>query len=82
MRQWKEVEEADKMASSVASSVFGAIRMVAACGAEEKMVRLYGGWVEEARRREHMMSPIVAIQQAPGKLQHFNQKNQSPLCSL
>lgn len=66
IKKWKEVEVADKMASSVASEAFGSIRIVVACGAEQKMANMYAGWVEEARRRGHMMSSIVAIQQAPG----------------
>jgi ATP-binding cassette subfamily B (MDR/TAP) protein 1 len=62
----KEVEHADRMSSSVASEVFGSIRMVAACQAEDKMNERYSGWVKESRRRGLLMSPLVAIQQAPG----------------
>ncbi|KAN0113306.1 ABC transporter-like protein [Hyaloscypha variabilis] len=61
----KEVEHADRMSASIASEVFDSIRMVAACGAEEKMAKKYTGWVEESRRRGFMLSPVVAIQQAP-----------------
>ena len=63
----KEVEHADRMSSSVAGEVFGSIRMVAACGAESKMAKRYASWVNESRRRGLLMSPLVAIQQAPGK---------------
>lgn len=63
----KDVEEADKMSSSTASEVFEMIRMVAACGAEGKMAERYSSWVEESRRRGFLLSPVVAIQQAPGK---------------
>ncbi len=63
----KEVEHADRMSASIASEVFESIRMVAACGAEEKMGKKYEGWVEESRRRGFLLSPLVAIQQAPGK---------------
>jgi ATP-binding cassette, subfamily B (MDR/TAP), member 1 len=61
-----EVENADRMSASTASEVFESIRMVAACGAEEKMAKKYTGWVEESRRRGVLLSPLVAIQQAPG----------------
>jgi ATP-binding cassette subfamily B (MDR/TAP) protein 1 len=64
----KEVEYADRMSASIASEVFESIRMVAACGAEAKMGKKYEGWVEESRRRGFLLSPLVAIQQAPGKL--------------
>ena len=62
----KEVEHADTMSSAIASEVFSLIRMVAACGAESKMVKRYAEWVDESRRRGLLMSPLVAIQQAPG----------------
>jgi ATP-binding cassette subfamily B (MDR/TAP) protein 1 len=63
----KDVEHADRMSSSIASEVFTSIRMVAACEAEGKMARKYSSWVEESRRRGLLMSPLVAIQQSPGK---------------
>lgn len=62
-----EVQHADIKASTVANEIFGSIRMVAACGAETKMAKRYAGWVDESRRRGLRMSPIVAVQQAPGK---------------
>jgi len=62
-----EVQHADIQASTVANEIFGSIRMVAACGAESKMAKRYAGWVDESRRRGLRMSPIVALQQAPGK---------------
>jgi ATP-binding cassette subfamily B (MDR/TAP) protein 1 len=66
VKMFKEVEHADRMSSSVASEVFGSIRMVAACEAEGKMAKRYANWVEESRRRGLLMSPFVAIQQSPG----------------
>ncbi|KAH8647454.1 ABC transporter-like protein [Tricladium varicosporioides] len=65
VRGLKEVEHADRMSSSIASEVFGAIKMIAACGAETKMMQRYAGWVKESRRRGLKLSPLVAIQQAP-----------------
>ena len=67
VKMLKEVEHADRMSSGIASEVFSSIRMVAACGAESKMAKRYASWVEESRRRGLKMSPLVAIQQAPGK---------------
>ena len=67
VRMLKEVEDADRMSSSIASEVFSSIRMVAACGAEEKMKQKYADWVEESKRRGLLMSPLVAMQQSPGK---------------
>jgi ATP-binding cassette, subfamily B (MDR/TAP), member 1 len=70
-----EVEHADRMSSGIASEVFSSIRMVAACGAEKKMASRYASWVEESRRRGLKMSPLVAIQQAPGKSMVQNSKS-------
>jgi len=63
----KEIEHADRISSSIASEIFSSIRMVVACEAEGKMAKRYAAWVEESRRRGLSMSPLVAIQQAPGK---------------
>lgn len=64
----KEVEHADRISSSVASEVFSSIRMVVACEAEGKMAKRYAAWVKESQRRGLLMSPLVAIHQAPGEL--------------
>lgn len=61
-----KVQHADILASVVANETFNSIRMVAACGAESKMEKRYARWVNEARRRGRKMSPLIALQQAPG----------------
>lgn len=71
VRMLKEVEDADRMSNSIASEVFSSIRMVAACGAEQKMKRRYASWVEESKRRGVLMSPLVAMQQSPGAFELF-----------
>lgn len=68
VKMWAEVEHANQMSSSIASEVFSSIRMVTACEAEGKMAKRFGHWVEESRRRGLLMSPLMAIQQAPGRL--------------
>ncbi|KAK4225117.1 hypothetical protein QBC38DRAFT_531307 [Podospora fimiseda] len=60
-----EVQHADIQASTTANEMFSSIRMVAACGAEEKMAKRYAGWVDESRRRGLKMAPLMAVQQAP-----------------
>ena len=62
-----EVQHADIQASTVANEIFSSIRMIAACEAEKKMAKRYGRWVDESRRRGLKMSPLIAMQQAPGK---------------
>jgi ATP-binding cassette, subfamily B (MDR/TAP), member 1 len=66
VKMMQEVEYADRMSSSIASEVFSSIRMVVACEAEGKMAKRYAAWVEESRRRGLLMSPLAAIQHAPG----------------
>ncbi|KAI9647283.1 hypothetical protein NHQ30_003666 [Ciborinia camelliae] len=66
VKMLKQVEEADRVSSSIASEVFSSIRMVVACEAGGKMSKRYAAWVKESRRRGLLMSPLVAIQQAPG----------------
>lgn len=66
VKKMQQVESADQMSSSIASEVFGSIRMVIACEAEAKMAERHAGWVEESKRRGLLMSSLVALQQAPG----------------
>ncbi|KAI1768032.1 P-loop containing nucleoside triphosphate hydrolase protein [Hypoxylon sp. FL1150] len=63
VKNMKQVEDANIKGSAVASETFGSIRMVAAYGAELKMVKKYQEWVDEAQRRGLRLSKIVAIQQ-------------------
>jgi len=62
-----EVQHADIQASTTANEIFSSIRMVAACGAEERMAKRYAGWVDESRRRGLRMAPWIAAQQAPSE---------------
>lgn len=68
VKRLNEVQQADMQASTTANEIFRAKRMVDACGANEKMARRYATWVDESRRRGLKMSPIIALQQAPGEL--------------
>jgi ABC-type bacteriocin/lantibiotic exporter with double-glycine peptidase domain len=70
VRNMKQVEDANIMASAIASEAFSSMRMVAACGAEHKMVERYRLWVDEANRRGLRLSAIVAIQQATSEYMH------------
>jgi ABC-type multidrug transport system fused ATPase/permease subunit len=67
VKRLNEVQHADIQASTTANEIFSSIRIVAAYGADEKMARRYAKWVDESRRRGLKMSPIIAMQQAPGE---------------
>ncbi len=60
----KDVENANIQASSVATEALSSIRMIAACGAESKMVTKYNKWVDESRQKGLRLSRIVGLQQA------------------
>ncbi|KAI1198452.1 ABC transporter-like protein [Nemania serpens] len=64
VKNMKQVEDANINASAVASESFASIRMIAAFGAELKVVERYRKWVDEASRRGLRLSVIIAIQQA------------------
>ena len=59
------VQEAEIQAATVANEIFSSIRMVAACGAESKVMKRYESWVKESRRRGIKLSPMIAFQQGP-----------------
>ncbi|KAK8062991.1 ABC multidrug transporter, partial [Apiospora hydei] len=63
-RNMKEVEDANIKASATANEALSSIRMIAACGAESKMVARYARWVAESQRRGMSLSKVIAIQQA------------------
>jgi ATP-binding cassette subfamily B (MDR/TAP) protein 1 len=67
IKMTKEMEFADEKASSIAGEVLGSIRMIVACGAEDRIASRYNGWVEESRKRGLKISKFTGIQYAPCK---------------
>lgn len=65
MKMTKDIEHANEKASGIAGEVLGSIRMVVACGAENRIAKKYAGWVEESRKRTLKQSPWIGIQFAP-----------------
>ncbi|KAB8302301.1 hypothetical protein EYC80_005737 [Monilinia laxa] len=65
IKMTKDIEHADEKASGIAGEVLGSIRMIAACGAENRIAKKYAGWVEESRRRTLKKSPWIGVQFAP-----------------
>lgn len=66
VKNQKHVESMNIKASGVASEAFAAIKMIASCGAEMKMVKKYDGWVSQSRLRGMRLSKIVAVQKGIG----------------
>ncbi|CAK7224921.1 hypothetical protein SBRCBS47491_005718 [Sporothrix bragantina] len=65
VRILNQVQDAEIQAATVASEIFSSIRMVAACGAEEKMATRYDACADDSRHRGLRMSPVIALQQTP-----------------
>lgn len=65
VRILNQVQDSEIRAATVASEIFSSIRMVDACGAEDKMAARYGECADESRRRGLRMSPVIALQQTP-----------------
>jgi len=63
IKKLKDVQDMDIAAASVATEAFSAIRMLAACGAEFKMIAKYGILADQSRKKGAGMAWLVAIQQ-------------------
>lgn len=57
-----EVVKADAKATGVASEAFSGIRMLTACGAEDRITARYAHWVDDSRGKGHSTAPIIALQ--------------------
>lgn len=53
---------AETKSSSIASEVFGSIRMVVACGAEKSMAARFAVWADAAKKHGQRTSPVMALQ--------------------
>ncbi|KAF1952136.1 ABC multidrug transporter-like protein [Byssothecium circinans] len=60
-----EMQEVEREASGVARETLSAIRMVAACGAEDKMAEIYNQLVGRSAKLGKEMSPLLAMQHSP-----------------
>ncbi|KAF9881795.1 ABC transporter [Colletotrichum karsti] len=57
-----ETLEADAQGTAVASEALGGIKLVMACGAQERVVERYEGWVWKAMQRAQKTAPVVGLQ--------------------
>ncbi|KAL1597186.1 hypothetical protein SLS60_008768 [Paraconiothyrium brasiliense] len=65
VKRYQQIQDVEKEASGVANDTFLSIRMVAACGAESKVVGTYNKLVDQAAAYGHKMSSISAWQHSP-----------------
>lgn len=62
VKNMKNVETTNIKASGVASEAFGSVKMIAACGAESKMVKNYENWISGSRKSGMTLSKIIGVQ--------------------
>ncbi|KAK8073182.1 multidrug resistance [Apiospora phragmitis] len=55
------VARAENRATAVASEALGAVRLVMAAGAQERVLRKYERWVQEAKRQTRKTAPIFGV---------------------
>lgn len=65
--KYAKVQEVEREAAGVGSEALASIRMIAACGAEDKITAKYNRLVEHAKIMGKQLSPILAVQHSPGK---------------
>ncbi|KFY49373.1 hypothetical protein V495_00615 [Pseudogymnoascus sp. VKM F-4514 (FW-929)] len=65
LKAQKAVDYANGKATSISSEAIGAVRMIVACGAEDRVAKKHNYWVDEARKRGLRMSPLLGFQLGP-----------------
>ncbi|KAM0278392.1 hypothetical protein ACHAQH_005214 [Verticillium albo-atrum] len=56
------ITKSEAKATGVASEAFSGIRMLSACGAEERITARFDRWVDDARRKGQATAPLLATQ--------------------
>jgi ATP-binding cassette subfamily B (MDR/TAP) protein 1 len=67
LKRYAAVQEVERGASGVAAETLTGIRMVAACGAEEKMSSKYDRLIDQASTLSKASSLLLAVQHSPGQ---------------
>ncbi|GJC92408.1 ABC transporter transmembrane region [Colletotrichum higginsianum] len=57
-----QMTKAEGKASAVASEAFSSIRIITACGAENRVAARYAHWVTVARQKGQSTAPLIALQ--------------------
>lgn len=65
-KRYAEVQKHEREAAGVAAETFASLKMIAACGAEEKMKNNYSKLIDEMSALSKRLSPILALQHSPG----------------
>jgi ATP-binding cassette, subfamily B (MDR/TAP), member 1 len=66
VRKNGEIQKVENEAAGLAAEALTGIRMIAACGAETKMLKNYTQQVEKVEEMSRRLSPLLSIQHSPG----------------
>jgi ATP-binding cassette subfamily B (MDR/TAP) protein 1 len=67
VKQYTAIQEVEREASGVAAETLMGIRMVVACGAENKMSSKYDKLIDQVSVMSKGSSPLLAVQHSPGQ---------------
>lgn len=65
-KRYAEVQSMEREGAGVATEALSSMKMIAACGAEAKIIDKYNKLADRARFMSKGLSPILALQHAPG----------------
>ncbi|KAH9864532.1 hypothetical protein J1614_010467 [Plenodomus biglobosus] len=66
VKKYAMVQEAEREASGAAAETLSSLKMIAACGAEDKFAERYNEIIQRIALMSKALSPILAVQHAPG----------------
>ena len=72
VKKYDTIQQVERDAAGVAHESLSSIRMIAACGAEVQMAERYNKLIERAKTLGKELSPLLAIQHAPGKFLYLS----------
>jgi ATP-binding cassette subfamily B (MDR/TAP) protein 1 len=65
--RYAKVQNVEREAAGTAAEALSSMKMIAACGAEAKVAGKYNELIDRTKTMSKALSPILALQHAPGK---------------
>jgi ABC-type bacteriocin/lantibiotic exporter with double-glycine peptidase domain len=66
VKRYADVQKVETEAAGAAFEALSGIKMIAACGAEDKIMQSYSKLVERMNLMGRRLSPMLAVQHSPG----------------
>lgn len=79
VKRYSKVQEVEREAAGAVAEALSGIKMIAACGAETQMMDKYNKLVDRITVMSRALSPVLAVQHAPGM---FDADTRGPRKSL